>query len=167
MFSLFGRFARKYRYFIVAGWFVLAALLFFLAPKLSEVGVTDQSQFLPEKTQSKQVRDLLNAKFPAFSESSSSTALIVVYNEKGPTQQDTDRAKSIRDWLKSADGPKVVNSVVSVFDSEALRPSLVSIDNTTMMISVGFSVTALDDPPSRLSRTSARNLPVNRGQIST
>jgi RND superfamily putative drug exporter len=145
MFSRFGRFAQKYKYFIVAGWFVLAALLFLLAPKLSEVGVTDQSQFLPEKTQSVQVRDLLDAKFPALSESSSSTALIVVYNENGLTTQDNDRAKNVRDWLISADGPKAVNSVVSVFDNEALRSSLVSADNTTMMISIGFSVTALDD----------------------
>ena len=80
MFSRFGRFANKYKYFILVGWFVLAALLFFIAPKLSKVGITDQSQFLPQKTQSAHVRNLLNAKFPALSETSSSTALIVVYN---------------------------------------------------------------------------------------
>ena len=145
MFSLFGRFAHKYKFFILAGWFILAALLALFAPKLSQVGVTDQSQFLPENTQSVHARDLLNTKFPAFSESSSSTALIVVYDENGFNQQDMDRAKNIRDWLTSTDGPKVVNSVISVFDNEALRSSLVSADNTTMMMPVGFSVTALDD----------------------
>jgi putative drug exporter of the RND superfamily len=145
MFSRFGRFAHRYKYYILAGWVILAALLFFLAPSLSEVGVTDQSQFLPDKTESAHVRDVLNAKFPALSETSSSTALIVVYNEKGFTPQDEERAKTLRDWMISGERPKVVDSVVSVFDNEALRSTLVSADNTTMMMYVGFSATALDD----------------------
>ncbi|MFA5308544.1 MAG: MMPL family transporter [Dehalococcoidales bacterium] len=145
MFSRFSLFAHKYKYYILAGWVILAALFFFFAPSLEEVGVTDQSQFLPEKTESAHVRDLLTAKFPAYSETSSSTAIIVVYNENGLGQADEARAKDLRDWLISAQKPAAVESVVSVYDNAALRTSLVSADNTTMMLYVGFNTTALDD----------------------
>jgi RND superfamily putative drug exporter len=145
MFSKFGSFAQKYKYPILAGWFIITALLLFTAPSLSQVGVTDQSQFLPQKTESVYARNLLDEKFGAASEESSSSALIVVYNENGLNQQDMDRAKSFRDWLASSGAPEAVSSVISVFDNEALRSSLVSADNTTMMMSVSMSVPALDD----------------------
>ena len=144
MFSAFGNFAQKYRFYILAVWLVLTAFLVFQAPSLSEVGVTDQSQFLPEKTESVYARNLLNEKFGSGSQETSS-GLIVVYNEAGLNEQDENRAKQLRTWLISANGPEVVSRVTSVFDSEALRSSLVSADNTTMMLSVEFSTAALDD----------------------
>src|SRR4030043_383966 len=144
MFSAFGNFAQKYRFYILAVWLVLTAFLVFQAPSLSEVGVTDQSQFLPEKTESVYARNLLNEKFGSGSQETSS-GLIVVYNEAGLNEQDENRAKQLRTWLISANGPEVVSRVTSVFDSEALRSSLVSADNTTMMLSVDFSPAALDD----------------------
>jgi hypothetical protein len=144
MFSRLGQIAQKYRFIIIAGWVVLTAILALTAPKLSEVGVTDQSQFLPANTESAHVRDLLNTKFSSIDQSSSS-ALIVVYNEKGLSQLDMDRAKSIRDWLISPNAPEAINSVISIFDNNALRSSLVSLDNTTMLITVDMTVSALDN----------------------
>ncbi len=144
MFSRFGRFAHKYKYFILAGWVILTAIFVITAPSLSEVGVTDQSQFLPENSPSATVRELLDTKFGTISDTTSS-ALIVVYNENGLNQQDMDRALAVRDWLVSPGAPEAIASVVSVFDDEALRASLVSADNTTMMMSVGFSVNAISD----------------------
>ena len=145
MFSAFGRFAQKYRYYILAVWLVLTAFMVLQAPLLSQVGVTDQSQFLPEKTESVYARNLLNEKFPSSSNVSSSSGLIVVYNEKGLTDQNIEQAKKLRNWLISDNGPQAVSDVISIFDSETLRSSLVSADNTTMMMSVTFSSTALDD----------------------
>jgi uncharacterized membrane protein YdfJ with MMPL/SSD domain len=46
MFSAFGSFAYKFRYFILAGWLIITALLVLTASSLSKVCVTDQSQFL-------------------------------------------------------------------------------------------------------------------------
>src|SRR4030042_1085883 len=144
MFSAFGRFANKYRYYILAVWLVLTAFMVFQAPPLSEVGVNDQSQFLPEKTESVYARNLLNEKFGSGSQATSS-GLIVIYNEQGLTEQNMNEAKQLRSWLISDNGPPSVSRVTSVFDSEALRSSLVSADDTTMMMSVEFSTAALDD----------------------
>jgi uncharacterized membrane protein YdfJ with MMPL/SSD domain len=144
MFAAFGRFAQKYKYYLVAGWLILTAFMAIQAPLLSQVGVTDQSQFLPQQTESVYARNLLNEKFVASSNSSSS-GLVVVYNAQGLNKQDINQSKLLRDWLVSANGPDLVSGVTSIFDSEALRSTLVSADNTTMMMSIGFSTSVLGD----------------------
>jgi RND superfamily putative drug exporter len=144
MFAKLGQISQKYKYFIIAGWIILTAVLVLTAPKISEVGITDQSQFLPENTDSAHARNLLSTKFGNIDESSSSM-LIVVYNETGLDQQDFNRAKNIHDWLVSSNAPKAVSGVISIFDNEALRSTLISTDNTTMLITVDLSVPALDE----------------------
>ncbi len=143
MFSIFGRFAQKYKYYILAGWLILTAFMFIQAPTLSQVGVTDQSQFLPSNTESVYARNLLNEKFGT--SNTSTTGLIVIYNAAGLNEQNISQAKQLRDWLISSSGFDVVSRVTSIFDNEALRSSLVSADNTTMMMSIGFSTSVLDD----------------------
>jgi RND superfamily putative drug exporter len=145
MFSALGRFALRHRYPVLAGWVVLTAVMFIFAPKLSKVGVTDQSQFLPQNSESTIANDLLEKKFAASSREAPSSTVIVVYDEAGLNQQDMDRARALHDWLVSPEAPAAVSRVVSVFDSEALRSTLVSQDNTAMLITVDFSVPALSD----------------------
>ena len=99
MFSALGRFSNKYRYFILAGWVVLTAVMALAAPPLAEVGTTDQSQFLPEDTESTIARDLLDTKFAAAADEAESSVVIIVYNQAGLSEQDTDRARSLHDWL--------------------------------------------------------------------
>jgi putative drug exporter of the RND superfamily len=145
MFAAVARFTSKFKYAILAVWVALTIIFFLTAPSLSEVGVTDQTQFLPKGTESSQVRDLLKTKFSGYAEQTGSTALIVVYNEKGLTQQNMDDAKSLRTWMLTANGPSVITNVISIYDNAALSSSLISSDNTSMMMTVDFSVTAMDD----------------------
>jgi RND superfamily putative drug exporter len=144
-FSKLGRITQKYKFLIIAFWVVAAVVYFIVAPPLSKVGVTDQSQFLPENTESAHARNLLNSKFDTGSQSSSNSALIVVYNKDGLSDQDMERAKALRDWLVSDSAPKAVTQVISIFDNDALKSSLVSQDGTTMMMNVYFSVAPLTD----------------------
>jgi uncharacterized membrane protein YdfJ with MMPL/SSD domain len=142
MFAFFGRFAQKYKWYILAFWLAFTIFMVIQAPLLSEVGVTDQSQFLPSQTESVYARNLVSEKFS--NATSSSSAIIVIYNPTGLTAQDMNNAKSLHDWLISENGPEHISYVASIFESESLRSSLVSGDNTTMMMSVGFSTPMLD-----------------------
>ncbi len=144
MFAKIGSFAQKFKYFIIAGWVIITAVLVLTAPQISEVGVTDQSQFLPQNTDSARARNLINTKFGNVEESSSSL-IIVVYHEGGLNQVDMDRAKSIYAWLSSDASPESVSKVISVFTNDALQSTLISTDNTTMMMTVELSVPALDE----------------------
>jgi uncharacterized membrane protein YdfJ with MMPL/SSD domain len=143
MFTFFGRFAQKYKYYILAFWLAFTVFMVIQAPLLSEVGITDQSQFLPSQTESVYARNLITEKFSTTKTSASS--IIVVYNPEGLNDQDMSRAKALHDWLISENGPEKVSFVASIFENDSLRSSLVSTDNTTMMISVGFSTPVLDD----------------------
>lgn len=145
MFAAITRFASKFKYAILVIWVALTVIFFLTAPSLSKVGITDQSQFLPKGTQSSQVRDLLQTKFAGYAGQTGSSALVVVYNEKGLSQQNLNDAKALRGWMLSANGPSVITNVISIYDNAALSSTLVSADNTTMMMTVDFSVLAMDD----------------------
>jgi uncharacterized membrane protein YdfJ with MMPL/SSD domain len=145
MFSTLAELVSKYRIYVTVFWISLALALFFAAPKLSEVGVTDESQFLPQDTESAHARDLLKEKFVTMAEVPASSGTIVIYKAQGLTEQDIQATKAIRDWLVSPARPEVVSQVISIFDSEALRSTLLSADNTTLLMVVEFSVPPLDD----------------------
>jgi RND superfamily putative drug exporter len=144
MFSLLSRFTEKYRLIIIVLWLGAALVYFLNAPTLSEVGVTDESQFLPQDTQSASASRLLDEKFPTTGAPASS-GIIVIYNAQGLTDEDMQEAKAICDWLVSTPAPEEVKSVTSIFDNEALRSTLLSTDQTTMMILVDFSATSLSE----------------------
>ncbi|MBN1367019.1 MAG: MMPL family transporter [Dehalococcoidales bacterium] len=144
MFAKLGQIAQKYSYIIIAGWVILTVILVITAPSLSEVGITDQGQFLPQNTESAQARNLIDSKFGDVNEDTSSL-IIVTYNEYGLSQQDMDRAEAIHDWLVSSGAPSAVSGVISVFENDALNSTLVSTDNTTMLMTVELSIPALDD----------------------
>jgi putative drug exporter of the RND superfamily len=146
MFSLLAKFVSKYAILITLFWVALAVAFFLMAPTLREVGVTEESQFLPQNTESTYARELLKEKFPATAEASKSTGILVMYNEQGLTEQDMQEAKAIHDWLLSDAAPKVVTQVVSIFDGEELRSALVSSDQTTMLMTIGLSVNSADEP---------------------
>ena len=145
MFARLAVFAARYRIYITVFWIALAVSLFLFAPKLSEVGVTDESQFLPQDTESARARALLDEKFATGAEAPASSGTIVFYKAEGLTEADIQQTRGIRDWLLSSAAPKAVGKVTSVFDNEALRSTLLSADGTTLLMIVDFSVSPLDD----------------------
>jgi putative drug exporter of the RND superfamily len=144
MFSALSKFTTKYRIPIIIVWIVFAVVFFIFAPKLSEVGVTDQSQFLPQSTQSAEANKLLEEKFTS-TKFAASTGIIVVYNADGLSAADMQESKTIHDWLVSSSAPQEIEQVVSIYENEALSSELISTDKTTMMVIINFSVSPLSD----------------------
>jgi RND superfamily putative drug exporter len=145
MFSALSEFTRKYRVVITVLWLVAAVVLFLFAPKLSEVGVTDESQFLPQDTQSATASRLLKGKFTSLTEVPASSGIIIIYNANGLTDSDMQGAQTIHDWLVSSSAPQEIERVTSIYENAALRSTLISTDQTTMMMIVDFSVGSLSD----------------------
>ena len=145
IFSGIATFAQKYRVVVVIFWLAAAAALFLAAPKFSNVAVTDESQFLPQDTQSAAAAKLLKEKFATTTQTPASSGIIVIYDANVLTNEDMNEAKAIRDWLVSGSAPGVIKGVTSIFDNDLLRQTLVSTDQTTMMMQVNFSVSTLSD----------------------
>lgn len=145
MFSHLAAFTSKYRIAIAAVWLAAAVCLFFFSPRLSEVGVTDDSQFLPADTESAVADRLLSEKFASTSETSPGSGIIIIHDENGLDDDDILEAATLRDWLVSEAAPREIVRVVSVYDNEAMRSTLISADHTTMMMIVDFSSGSLSD----------------------
>ncbi len=145
VFSAIAAFAQKYRVVVVIFWLAAAASLFLAAPKFSDVAVTDESQFLPQDTQSAAAVKLLEEKFATAAQTPATSGIIVVYDANGLTDEDMQEAKAIRDWLVSNAAPEAIEGVTSIFDNDRLRQTLVSADQTTMMMQVNFSDPTLSD----------------------
>ena len=145
MFNKLAEFTKKYHIVIPTVWLAAAAILFLAAPKLSQVGVTDETQFLPQNTESTEASKLLKEKFATVDSGSASNTIIIIHDTTGLTAADTQQAKVLHDWLLSASAPKVISGVTSIFENAALKTTLISSDQTTMMMIVNFSVSGLDE----------------------
>ncbi len=141
--ALLSRLTARFRWPIVLFWVVAAAVLFVVSPKMSEVGVTDQAQFLPQGTESSTADVLLAEKFTSATPEPPGEAVLLVYNEQGLSPTDLQNAQALHDWLLSGSGPENVQGVVSIFENDALRPLLVSSDNTSMVMKLDLSVGGL------------------------
>jgi putative drug exporter of the RND superfamily len=145
MFAAIARFTTKYRIAIIIVWLAAAIGLFLTSPSLSEVGVTDESQFLPQDTESATAARLLSEKFVSPAESSDNGGIIVIYNATGLKDDDFIKASAIHDWLTSDSAPVEIGSVTSIFENDNLRPRLISQDQTAMMIVLDFSTPSLSN----------------------
>ena len=154
MFAKLAEFTRKYRIIITVIWVAAAVVLFLFAPKLSEVGVTDESQFLPQNTESATASKLLNEKFISATKSSASSGALIIHDSKGLTDADMQEAKAIHDWLVSSSAPQEIQKVTSIYENEALRSTLISTDQTTMIIYIDLSV----DPMSDAAKTTIQQI---------
>jgi len=132
-----GRFVLRYRLWFVLVWVGLGVFMAVAAPSLQKVGGLDVATFLPRDTESFKARELLGKHFPEAGAISSGT--LVFYDPSGLSQEDLNYAGSLRDWLLSPEAPSTVESVTSIFDHPQLKGLLVSPDDTTMLMHIGFS----------------------------
>jgi uncharacterized membrane protein YdfJ with MMPL/SSD domain len=91
MFAALARFSEKYKIWIFLFWGGLAIALMLLSPSLSEVGVTDDAQFLPKDTQSTLAQRLLETRFAGSAAAPAGSALIVVHDSQGLSPGQRDR----------------------------------------------------------------------------
>ncbi len=143
MFAKLGDFTSRYRVWIVVIWLVAAGLLFVFSPKLSNVGVTDESQFLPQDTESATAATLLETEFASQANPQVGSGIIVIHNASGLTTQDYQDGQQVATWLTSASGPAGISGVISIYENDALRQTLVSQDGTTMLMEISFQNGAL------------------------
>ncbi|APV44515.1 Transport protein [Dehalogenimonas formicexedens] len=156
MFKTIASISRRYKWLIAVVWTGAAIASFLFAPKLSDVGINDDSQFLPSDTESTLARDIIKNRFYTAPDAPASSLEIVIENTLGLSEADNVFARALRDWLLSDSGPDNIKTVTSVFDNPALEPVLISADNTVMLINVGLGQPSLV-PSSQAAVDTIRN----------
>ena len=141
MFARLGSFATRFRWFIIAGWVILAVVLTLVAPNINNVGVTDQRAFLPKSAPSLDANTLVTKYFPA--NVSPSSAVVVVDAGKGnhaDQGQPLAFVESLTKWLTSSSTPKAVDQIWSpTYGDDQTKASLLSSDKQVALVLVRFN----------------------------
>jgi uncharacterized membrane protein YdfJ with MMPL/SSD domain len=139
MFKGLGGFASRFKYLIILFWVALAVFMVLWAPTLSETGKLDTSGFLPEGSESGKAAELIAQYFPE--DATDSSVTIIVHNPDGLNNADMAFTQSFSQWLSEQGISAGIETVTSIYTNPALASSLVSPDNTTMLINIGINLT--------------------------
>jgi uncharacterized membrane protein YdfJ with MMPL/SSD domain len=137
MFKQLGNFVVKNRIWVILAWVIMAVFMFLFAPSLKDVGISNISAFLPKNNESARASELIQEYFPGVTSASSIT--LVFYDEKGLSDSDLAYGQQVHEWLKSGASGLSVDNTASIYDNPDLKATLLSQDNTSMLMSVGFS----------------------------
>jgi len=141
MFARLGSFATRFRWFIIAGWILLAVVLTLVAPNINDVGVSDQRAFLPSSAPSLDANALVAKYFP---ERTSPSSAVIVLDAGAGNRADQGPllafVQSLTGWLTGSGAPKAVDQVWSpTYGDEQTRASLLSNDKQVALILVRFN----------------------------
>ncbi|MBN1483339.1 MAG: MMPL family transporter [Chloroflexia bacterium] len=136
MFDKIGRFSSRFRYPILAVWLLLAVLVTWMAPKLSEVMTSDQSSFLPESEESVVAAEIAAAYFPDYS--AENQAVLVIEQETGSLRDGAglEYLAELTAWLEQELAGQSGQLLSPV--EPALADRLISDDGHVAMIFVGL-----------------------------
>ena len=137
MFHSLARFTVRHKYWVIGFWLVLAGLMAAFAPKLADVGVANQTSFLPTDAPSLRAQKVLEHYFPEMA--SGGDLLLVLYDPKGLDDADRAYAKALTAWLTSPEAPPQVAAVTSVDNHPEMKPLLVSKDGQVMLLQIDLS----------------------------
>ncbi len=146
MFNRLGSFAVRFRWFIVAAWLLVAAVLTIVAPNINDVAVSDQRAFLPASAPSLDANNLVKKYFP--DRVSPSSAVVVVDAGSGNRADQGAAAQFVSDltsWLTGPEKPPGVGRVLSpTSGDEQTKASLISPDGQVALLLTRFDAVATE-----------------------
>ncbi|MBS1195910.1 MAG: putative rane protein, partial [Actinobacteria bacterium] len=142
MFERLGRFIIRFRFAFLVFWLALAAVCWFLAPTLSEVGTSDETSFLPDQSESQEEAAVEAEAFSG--DSSAGQATLVFSRARGLTDADREYIAGLPARIISPDAPEalgpMVLEVVTAEDRPELADWLRSSDGVAEIVNVNLSV---------------------------
>lgn len=130
MFSRLGRMVTRHPWWVIACWVVIAAVIFLVAPSLSDVSSSNQADFLPDSYESAQAQKLAQEQFP---QSTNATSVFVVKRADGAalTAAEVEKVTAFADALGAAQLDKVAAAMTS---EQSMSP-----DGTAQLVTVVFT----------------------------
>lgn len=156
MFAAIGRFAVRFRWFIIAAWVVAAVAGVLVMPSVGQFSMS--TGFLAHGVESVNALHLTNEAFPE-EQGVASTAMLVLENPAGLTPADENYARGVVDEVRGYDQMGNIIAVTSVFERPELRANLVSADGTTLLIPVGIRTEAFAAETGDSVKAIRENLP--------
>ncbi len=165
-FERIGRFATRFRLFIIAGWIAGAVLVTLIAPHIEEVASSDTADFLPSNAPFAHAEAVYKNTFPD-DFAPSSTVIVIdarqaaggILNPAGATfedQIDTETGRFLNElgaWLTGPDAPPGIQSVTLPTTSPTLAALLVASDqgedptlsNKVALVHINLTASSTED----------------------
>ena len=137
-----GQFVVRYKFIVLAFWILAAIWMATQAPSLKDVAISETSEFLPDSAPSVQAQKAISAAFPG--EDTEGGAILVFARSGALSDADKAYAKAVGEWVESGEGPDVVNRVLSIFNTPGAETLLLSPDQSTLLMNLGFSSEPFD-----------------------
>jgi len=162
IFARLGRFATRYRVWIIIAWVGAAVLVTLLAPNLNDVVSSDTADYLPDGAPYEHAAAVLARTFP---DATSMSSTVIVFDARGSSEGIMDRAATdfadqfetpagrfIRQfvaWLASPDAPPIIQHVDAPTASEMAAAVMVAgqgaedpaLANRLAIVNVGLDAT--------------------------
>ena len=114
----------------IAAWLVVPLVLLMMSPSLTEVSSSSQEDFLPVGVESTKAIAIQKENF----QSTGTPGILIYRNLDGLNKQNIETIQKDYLWLKDRSAEGNIGDVTSIFDNPGLQDSLLSADQTTMMI---------------------------------
>ncbi len=137
MFGRIAAFVARHAKLVILAWFVLAAVLFAVAPKFEEVATQDTSAFLGESAPSVEGAYRIYELWP--DEEFNQAGALVAARSSGLTERDERFLREMESWLNSPAAPENVRVTQSPYSRPELADVLASADGETAILIVGFT----------------------------
>ncbi len=137
MFNKLIDFIRKFKWPIVIFWVLLAAVIVWQAPKLSDVAKTDSQSFFPENTEAVKFGKLLNELYPG--KNSGSSLFVVFERQQGLNDSDRDYAVKLEKFLTDNKSKLDIKSISSPFSNKDLEAAMISKDKKGALLEVNLT----------------------------
>ncbi|MBN2113245.1 MAG: MMPL family transporter, partial [Acidimicrobiia bacterium] len=142
MFERLGRTVIRFRFAFLVFWIALAAICWFFAPSLAEVGTSDETAFLPDRSESQEAGFLLDDAFPG--DTAAGQATLVFARPGGLTEADREYIAGLPGVILGPGIPDALAATVTEVVTAEARPELAawlrSADGVAEIVQVNLSV---------------------------
>ena len=140
MFLTLGRIVAKFRFLVIAAWFVLAAVLTLVAPDLESVSSTDQADFLPANAPFVHADNVHRQAFPQAAAASNSIVIV----DAGGSMDVHEPAvwayiDQLETWLTSDAAPTNITQVFGPISHAEFANKLISSNQRIALVGVSFN----------------------------
>ena len=101
---------------IIVAWIIFAGLIQTVSPSIEEVSTNEESEFLPNDTESLQAIGIAGEKFPT---SRGTPAVIIYRNPSGITDEDLEKVAEIDALIRADEEHENIDLVISDFGPSA------------------------------------------------
>ncbi|MGD8813277.1 MAG: MMPL family transporter [Anaerolineales bacterium] len=140
MFLKLGKIVAKYRYMVIAGWVILAAVLMVVAPDLESVSSTDQADFLPANAPFAHAESVYKQAFPEAAAASSSIVIVDAGDGKDVHEPAVwQYLAQLEAWLASDVAPGNIAQVFGPISQAEFADKMISRNQRIALVGVSFN----------------------------